>query len=63
MIFRLFPEVVNAITKSPRFPMASTCLEKINLNPKSLPMAVIAELSVLKDIEFIAFLFFFILNS
>lgn len=57
----LLPEVVSAIAISPFWPMASSCLEKINLKPKSLPAAVIAELSEDKEIAEKGFLFFYIL--
>ena len=60
--FKLFPEVVRAIATSPELPMASNCLEKINLKSISLPIAVIAELSVDSAIAAIAFLFFLYLT-
>ena len=43
---------------SPELPNASICLEKIFLNSKSLPIAVIAEVSFVRAIEAIAILFF-----
>ena len=45
--------------------MASSCLEKIYLKPKSLPAAVIAELSEDREIAEKGFLFFLylIVNS
>jgi hypothetical protein len=52
------PEVVMAIAMSPLLPMASICLEKINLKLKSLPIAVIVDVSVAKDKAANAFLFF-----
>jgi len=56
--FGLLPLVVIAMQMSPLLPMASSCLEKIYLNPKSLPIAVRAEVSVVKAIAGSAILFF-----
>ena len=60
--FSLFPEVVIAIATSPVFPIASSCLEKIYLNPKSLPIDVKAEVSVVKASAGRAFLIFLYLE-
>ena len=62
MMFWLFPEVVIPIHKSPLLAIASICLEKINLKPRSFPIAVIAEVSVESDIAEKAFLFFLYLT-
>ena len=56
--FILLPEVVIATHTSPLLPTASICLEKIYSNPKSFPIAVIAEVSVVKAIDGNALLFF-----
>ena len=56
--FSLFPEVVMATQISPWLPIASTCLENIYLKPKSLPIAVRADVSVVNAIEGNAFRFF-----
>jgi len=57
-ILVLFPEVVIPTAMSPELPIASICLEKIFSNLKSLPMAVIAEVSVVIEIAGRALLFF-----
>ena len=57
--FWLLPDVVRAIAISPVFPIASNCLEKIYLKPKSLPDAVMADVSAERARPEIAFLFFF----
>ena len=57
IIFSLCPEVVIPNATSPVLAIASICLENKNLNPRSLPIAVKAEVSVVIAIAAIAFLF------
>ena len=45
-MFWLFPDVEIAIKTSPSLPRASTCRENISLNEKSLPHAVMIDVSV-----------------
>ena len=47
---------------SPLLPKASNCLEKTYLNPKSLPIAVKADVSVANDMADIALRFFLYLT-
>ena len=58
MIFELFPLVEIAKTISFEFAIELTCLEKTFLYPKSFAIAVIADVSVFKQIEGIGYLFF-----
>ena len=52
----LLPDVLIVIRKSFLLPKASICLENIYLKPKSLPIEVNTEVSVLKAIAEIGFL-------
>ena len=59
MIFWLFPLVLIGITKSLSLLKASTCLLNIFLKLKSFPIAVIALVSVDREIAANAFSIFF----
>ena len=56
--FLLLQDVDIPIAISPVFPIDSSCLEKISLNEKSLPIAVRDDVSVDKEIAGIDLLFF-----
>ena len=56
--FLLLPEVVIPIAISSFSPKASICLENTKSNPRSFPIAVMADVSVANEIAGIAFRFF-----
>lgn len=62
MIFELLPLVEIGIIRSFLLANASICLEKIYLKPKSLPIAVIALVSVESEIAGKALLLYFSLT-